>query len=232
MNTFSGLRFTIGRKPPDFFGITKSKQTKPSSSLFEISTMAFLSSNSFTSLSQTLAISSDMANGHGSLVCFGVSTKSSFISSDTLSRTQQTSVIISQILAKCNKRPPTLSDTRVLRTIWMRAERGKERYLLPPRAQALAPGGRPIPTPPLCLPSTKNWANASLLGRNTRGDGPGCPTTFFLPALALARAADELASVASWDASFSIVSKNLSVKRSSAASFPGAKASEFDKMKS
>lgn len=60
-------------------------------------------------------------------------------------------------------------------------------------------GGRPLLTPPLCLPSTGNWASllASLFGRNTLWNGPGCTVTLFPPALALARAADELASLAS-----------------------------------
>jgi hypothetical protein len=89
----------------------------------------------------------------------------------------------------------------------------------------LAPGGRPLPTPPLCLSSKGNLAGAPLLGRNTRWDGPGCTAHSFPPSLVLFRAATELANVASWDAFLRIVYKILSLKRSSVASFPGATAS-------
>ena len=109
--------------------------------------------------------------------------------------------------------------------ISLRIEGGTETYLSPPHIQDLAPDGCRLPTTGKC-------AGSPLLGRSTRVDWSGCAVTFFPPALALARVADVLASVASWDASFSIVSRNLSVKRSSVASFPGEKASGIDKMKS
>ena len=109
--------------------------------------------------------------------------------------------------------------------ISLRIEGGTETYLSPPHIQDLALDGCRLPTTGKC-------AGSPLLGRSTRVDWSGCAVTFFPPALALARVADVLASVASWDASFSIVSRNLSVKRSSVASFPGEKASGIDKMKS
>lgn len=76
------------------------------------------------------------------------------------------------MLTNCNKRLPTLSDIRELRSILMGTER--RTYLSPPRTQQLAPGGRSlIPIPPLCLSSTGYWAFVPLLGRNTRWDGSG-----------------------------------------------------------
>ena len=152
--------------------------------------MAFLSCKSFASLSQTFAISFDIGTGNENLLCLGTTKKSSLTSSDTLSKTHTSSVIVSQILANFKKRPPTLSDTWAWHMISLRIEGGTETYLSPPHIQDLAPDGCPLPTTGKC-------AGSPFLGQSTRVDWSGCAVTFFPPALALARVADVLASVAS-----------------------------------
>jgi hypothetical protein len=106
--------------------------------------------------------------------CFGVSTKSIFIPFDTLSKTPKPSShfhISFQI--------PTLSSTRGLGTILMGTERGTETYLSSPAIKNLAPDGRPLPTPPVGLPSTGKWADFTLLGRSTSVNLPGCTENFY-----------------------------------------------------